>query len=92
MELLERVGSAAWTVGLGPRGKRLVDELLERRSLRAAEAIQRMTVMGDISQHLLTLLSGLIEEEVADLAECDATTAVLVAHSSSGRRKAERVT
>jgi hypothetical protein len=34
-----------------------------------------MTTMGDVSQHLLTLLSGLIGQEFSDLAKRDPTIA-----------------
>jgi hypothetical protein len=49
IELLERVGSAERTVGLGPRGKRLMDELLERRSIESAEVVQGVTAMSEVA-------------------------------------------
>ncbi len=92
IQLLERVGRATRTIGLGPRGKRLADELPERRSLRAAEATQGMASMGDVSEHLLTRLSSLIGQQFSDFAERDPTVAAYpsVKGTHAGRLNSQR--
>jgi hypothetical protein len=46
-----------------------LDEFSERRTVGAEQAGQGMTPMGDVAQHFLTLSTGLIRQQLADLAE-----------------------
>jgi hypothetical protein len=71
LELLQRVGRGARTVGSRPPCVRVPNELPEGHAMDAIETAPGVPTVSDIAQHLLASRSSLIGRELSDFAECD---------------------
>jgi hypothetical protein len=85
MEFFQGIGGGPGTVGCRPGRVRFIDELPERQAV-VAQAVQGVTAVRHIAQHLLTSLACLVGQQSAHLAECDpaATPETRVIRSNAG--------
>lgn len=68
LKFVERVGGGAGAVSFHPGYVRLLDELSEGQAF-AIEAVEGVTPVGQIAEHLLTPVSRLLRPQSADFTE-----------------------